>query len=57
MNYPQVEQLETRDGEVRADLRLLREQRAAGGQAAATSSRSNRLQRLVALTLARVGGR
>ena len=52
MNYPQVEQFETRDSEVRADLRLLREQRAAR-----PAGRASRLQRLVALTVARVGGR
>ena len=53
MNYPQLEQFETRDRELRTDLRLLREQDGAAGR----SRRANRLQRLVALTVARVGGR
>jgi hypothetical protein len=49
--YPHVQQFETRDRELVSDKRLLTEQRPVGRPA------TNRLQRLVALTLARVGGR
>ena len=57
MNYPNVEQFETRDRELRADLRLLRELRAARGPAAPARARPATVRQLVTLRFARDGGR